>query len=96
MSENRVALGCLSCYNEGRLTFKWLNADELEEAHGMTNPKVTGDINYHMVDHQMSSDSMMAMEQSNTDTTIGLMVQVVTLEVTNTSSWKNSLRVSLG
>ena len=31
--EQRVALGCLSCYNEGRLTFKWLHADGLEEAH---------------------------------------------------------------
>lgn len=30
--EERVALGCLSCYNEGRLTYKWLNADQLEEA----------------------------------------------------------------
>ncbi len=37
MSENRVALGCLSCYNEGRLTYKWLNADELEEAHESGN-----------------------------------------------------------
>ena len=35
--EERVALGCLSCYNEGRLTFKWLNADELEEAHESGN-----------------------------------------------------------
>ena len=31
-SENKVAVGCLSCYNEGRLTFKWMDADELEEA----------------------------------------------------------------
>tara|TARA_R100000700_G_C3177195_1_gene152277 strand:- start:2071 stop:2634 length:564 start_codon:yes stop_codon:yes gene_type:complete len=30
--EERVALGCLSCYNEGRLTYKWLNAEQLEEA----------------------------------------------------------------
>ena len=30
--EERVALGCLSCYNEGRLTYKWLNAVQLEEA----------------------------------------------------------------
>ena len=37
MSENRVALGCLSCYNEGRLTFKWLDVDELEEAHESGN-----------------------------------------------------------
>tara|TARA_R100000234_G_scaffold111127_1_gene83949 strand:- start:408 stop:965 length:558 start_codon:yes stop_codon:yes gene_type:complete len=35
--EERVALGCLSCYNEGRLTFKWLNADELEEANESGN-----------------------------------------------------------
>ena len=35
--EQRVALGCLSCYNEGRLTYKWLNADELEEAHESGN-----------------------------------------------------------
>tara|TARA_Y100001938_G_C7917124_1_gene342510 strand:- start:25 stop:579 length:555 start_codon:yes stop_codon:yes gene_type:complete len=33
----RVALGCLSCYNEGRLIYKWLNADELEEAHESGN-----------------------------------------------------------
>jgi hypothetical protein len=37
MSENRVALGCLSCYNEGRLTYKWLDVDELEEAHESGN-----------------------------------------------------------
>ena len=37
LQEERVALGCLSCYNEGRLTFKWLNADELEEAHDSGN-----------------------------------------------------------
>lgn len=30
--EERVAVGCLSCYNDGRLTYKWMNADELEEA----------------------------------------------------------------
>ncbi len=28
----RVAVGCLSCYNEGRLTYKHLDADQLEEA----------------------------------------------------------------
>ena len=33
MSENKVAVGCLACYNDGRLTFKWLNVDELEEAY---------------------------------------------------------------
>ena len=32
-SENRVAVGCLSCYNDGRLSFKWMDADELEEAY---------------------------------------------------------------
>ncbi len=37
MSENKVAVGCLSCYNEGRLTFKWMNADELEEAYESGN-----------------------------------------------------------
>lgn len=37
LQEERVALGCLSCYNEGRLTYKWLNADELEEAHESGN-----------------------------------------------------------
>ena len=37
MSENRIALGCLSCYNDGRLTYKWMNADELEEAHESGN-----------------------------------------------------------
>lgn len=37
MSENKVAVGCLSCYNEGRLTFKWMNADELEEANESGN-----------------------------------------------------------
>ena len=37
MSENKVAAGCLSCYNEGRLTFKWMNADELEEAYESGN-----------------------------------------------------------
>lgn len=35
--EEKVALGCLSCYNEGWLTFKWLNADELEEAYESGN-----------------------------------------------------------
>jgi len=33
-SENKVAVGCLSCYNDGRLTYEWMNADELEEAYG--------------------------------------------------------------
>jgi len=33
IQEERVAVGCLACYNDGRLTFKWLNADELEEAY---------------------------------------------------------------
>ena len=28
----RVAGGCLSCYNDGRLTYKHLDADQLEEA----------------------------------------------------------------
>ena len=28
--EERVALGCLGCYNEGRLAFKWLNAEQLK------------------------------------------------------------------
>lgn len=37
MSENKVAVGCLSCYNEGRLTFKWMNVDELEEAYESGN-----------------------------------------------------------
>lgn len=35
--ENKVAVGCLSCYNEGRLTYKWMNADELEEANESGN-----------------------------------------------------------
>jgi len=36
--EQRVALGCLSCYaGLNRLTYKWLNADELEEAHESGN-----------------------------------------------------------
>ncbi len=30
--EERIAMGCLGCYNDGRLTFKWMNADELREA----------------------------------------------------------------
>ena len=30
--EERIAMGCLGCYNDGRLTFKWINADELREA----------------------------------------------------------------
>ena len=30
--EERIAMGCLGCYNAGRLTFKWMNADELREA----------------------------------------------------------------
>jgi len=33
IQEERVAVGCLSCYNDGRLSFKWMNADELEEAY---------------------------------------------------------------
>jgi len=37
MIENKVAVGCLSCYNEGRLTFRWMNADELEEANESGN-----------------------------------------------------------
>ena len=32
-NEERVAVGCLSCYNDGRLSYKWMNADELEEAY---------------------------------------------------------------
>ena len=32
-SENKVAVGCLACYNDGRLSFKWMDADELEEAY---------------------------------------------------------------
>jgi antirestriction protein len=32
-TENKVAVGCLSCYNDGRLTYEWMNADELEEAY---------------------------------------------------------------
>lgn len=32
-NEEKVAVGCLSCYNEGRLTFKWMNAEQLTEAH---------------------------------------------------------------
>ena len=32
-SENKVAVGCLACYNDGRLTYKWMDADELEEAY---------------------------------------------------------------
>jgi antirestriction protein len=31
--EERVAVGCLSCYNDGILSYKYLNADELEEAY---------------------------------------------------------------
>ena len=30
--EERIAMGCLGCYNDGRLTFKWINADQLREA----------------------------------------------------------------
>jgi len=30
--ENKVAIGCLSCYNDGRLTYKRMNADEVEAA----------------------------------------------------------------
>jgi len=37
IAAERVALGCLSCYNEGRLTYKWLDADELEAAHESGN-----------------------------------------------------------
>jgi antirestriction protein len=37
IATERVALGCLSCYNEGRLTYKWLDADELEAAHESGN-----------------------------------------------------------
>jgi antirestriction protein len=32
IQEERIAMGCLGCYNDGRLTFKWINADELREA----------------------------------------------------------------
>ena len=36
--EQRVALGCLSCYvSDNFLTYKWLNADGLEEAHESGN-----------------------------------------------------------
>ena len=30
IDEQRVALGCLGCYNEGRLAFRWFNAEQLE------------------------------------------------------------------
>ena len=33
----RVAVGCLSCYNEGRLTYKYLDAHQLDEAYESGN-----------------------------------------------------------
>lgn len=38
MSEIRVCIQCLGCYNEGKLNFKWMDAEELRENLHDLNP----------------------------------------------------------
>ena len=52
MTEPRAWIGCLACYNDGRLVGKWLDTDELEDLDTSTICPIFNHDEFWVMDHE--------------------------------------------